>query len=79
MCNGHSLTENCPFGCNGYVTAVAVGQSQRLYSGVGLFNWHYLSSPPQIPRLSRVVLDVDTQVNLVRLRSNTVLVRNTMG
>ena len=43
-----------PFGytvaCNGYVTAVAVGQSQRFYSGVGIFNWYYLSSPPQIPR-----------------------------
>ena len=24
----------CPFGCNGYVTAMAVGQRQRLYSGV---------------------------------------------
>jgi hypothetical protein len=40
--------KKCPFGCNGYVTAVAVGQSQRLYSGVGIFNWYYLSSPPQI-------------------------------
>jgi hypothetical protein len=29
---------------------VAVGQSQRFYSGVGIFNWYYLSSPPQIPR-----------------------------
>ena len=31
---------------NGYVTAVAVaaGQSQRFYSGVGIFNWYYLSS-----------------------------------
>jgi hypothetical protein len=42
--NGHK----CPFGCNGYVTAVAAGQSQRFYSGVGIFNWYYLSSPPQI-------------------------------
>jgi hypothetical protein len=39
-----------PFWCNGYVTAVAAGQSQRLYSDVGVFNWYYLSSPPQIPR-----------------------------
>ena len=38
--NGHMR----PFGCNGYATAVAVGQSQRLYSGVGMFNWYYLSS-----------------------------------
>jgi hypothetical protein len=48
-----------PFGCNGYVTAVAVavGQSQRLYSGVGIFNWYYLSSPPQILRAPRVELE----------------------
>ena len=39
--NGHK----CPFGCNGYITAVDVGQSQPLYSGVGIFNWCYLSSP----------------------------------
>jgi hypothetical protein len=39
-----------PFGCNGCVTAVAAGQSQRFYSGVGIFNWHYLSSPPQVLR-----------------------------
>ena len=32
--------KKCPFGCDGYVTAVAAGQSQsqRLYSGVGIFN-----------------------------------------
>ena len=29
---------------------MAAGQSQRFYSGVGIFNWYYLSSPPQIPR-----------------------------
>jgi hypothetical protein len=27
---------------------VAAGQSQRFYSGVGVFNWCHLSSPPQI-------------------------------
>jgi hypothetical protein len=32
-----------PFGCNGHVTAVAVGQSQRLYFGVGMFTGNYLS------------------------------------
>jgi hypothetical protein len=33
-----------PFGCNGYyVTAVAVGQRQRLYSGVGMF----MPAPPK--------------------------------
>jgi hypothetical protein len=38
------------------ITAVAASQSQRfyvyVYSGVGIWNlnWHYLSSPPQIPR-----------------------------
>jgi hypothetical protein len=41
----------CPFGCSGYVTAVAAGQSQRFYSGVGFFGWYYLSSPPQILRV----------------------------
>jgi hypothetical protein len=25
-----------PFGCGGYVAAVAVGQRQRFYSGVGM-------------------------------------------
>jgi hypothetical protein len=44
--NGHK----CPFGCNGYVTAMAVGQRQRLYSGVRIFTGNYLSSPPQILR-----------------------------
>ena len=33
----------CPFGCNGHVTAVAVGQSQRLYSGVKMFTGNYLN------------------------------------
>jgi hypothetical protein len=33
----------CPFGCNGHVTAVAVGQSQRLYSGVRMFTGNYPS------------------------------------
>ena len=53
--NGHK----CPFGCNGYVTAVAVGKSRRLYlySGVGIFNWYYLSSPTQIPRRRGVPLE----------------------
>ena len=48
-----------PFGCtgNGYVTAVTAGQSQRFSSGVGIFDWYYLSSPPQIPRFSRVDLE----------------------
>jgi hypothetical protein len=32
----------CPFGCIGYVTAVAVNQSQRLYSGIRIFTWYYL-------------------------------------
>jgi hypothetical protein len=52
--NGHK----CPFGRNGYVTAVAAGQSQRFYSGVGIFNWYYLSSPPQILRGSRFDLEL---------------------
>ena len=44
--------KECPFGCNGCVTAAAAGKSQRFYSGVGIFNWYYPSSPPQIPRRS---------------------------
>jgi hypothetical protein len=43
---------------NGHVTAVAVGQSQRLYSGVGIFNWYYLSSPPQNLRCPVVDLEL---------------------
>jgi hypothetical protein len=30
-----------------WVTAVAAGQIQRFYSGVGIFNWHHLSSTPR--------------------------------
>jgi hypothetical protein len=30
-------------GSNGYVTAVAVGQRQRFYSGVRMFTWYYPS------------------------------------
>jgi hypothetical protein len=37
--NGHKR----PFGCNGHATAVAVGQRQRLYSGVRIFTGLYLS------------------------------------
>jgi hypothetical protein len=29
---------------NGYVTAVAVGLRQRLYAGVRMFTWFYLST-----------------------------------
>jgi hypothetical protein len=43
--------------CDWCVTAVAAGQSQRLYSGVGIFHWYYLSSPPQIPRGPRPQLE----------------------
>jgi hypothetical protein len=35
---------------SGYVTDVAAGQSQRFYSGVGIFNWCHLSLPPQVLR-----------------------------
>jgi hypothetical protein len=31
--------------CGGYITAVAVGQRQRLYSGVRIFTRHYLKVP----------------------------------
>jgi hypothetical protein len=52
--NGHK----CPFGCTGCVTAVIVGQSQRLYSRVGIFNWYYLGSPPQILLRPEVELEL---------------------
>ena len=51
--NGYMQIYNkCPFGCSGYVTAVAARQSKRFYSGsgVGIFNWYYLSSSPQVLR-----------------------------
>jgi hypothetical protein len=63
---GSERLKICPFGCNGYVTAVAAGQSQRFYSGVGIFNWRYLSSPPQIPRVSRYHLETRGLILWVR-------------
>jgi hypothetical protein len=43
--NSHSPTvKKGPFGCDGYVTTVAVGQRQRLYSGVRMFTWFDLIS-----------------------------------
>ena len=51
--NGHK----CPFGCDGYVTAVTAGKSQRFYSGVGIFSWYYFSSPIQIPLCPGVPLE----------------------
>jgi hypothetical protein len=48
ICNGHPPNrKKCPFGCNGYLTAVSAGQSQQFYSGVGIFyNWRYRRPPP---------------------------------
>jgi hypothetical protein len=45
-CNGHSPTDTSARSGvrNGFVTAVAIGKSQRLYSGVKMFIWFYLSS-----------------------------------
>jgi hypothetical protein len=43
--------KKCPFGCNGYVTAMAVGQRQRLYSGGRMFTGNYLSSTPRALRM----------------------------
>ena len=56
--NGHKR----PFECNGYVTAVAVGQSQRLYSGVGMFTRYYLSSLPQKLRVRGVQLELNSVI-----------------
>jgi hypothetical protein len=50
--------QNRPFGCNGHVTGNGRGcwpkPTSTFYSGVGIFNWHYLSFPPQIMRFPRV-------------------------
>jgi hypothetical protein len=56
--HGNSPTETgVRSGVNGNVTAVAVGQSQQLYSGVRMFTAYYLSSPTQIPRRPVVPLE----------------------
>jgi hypothetical protein len=39
-----------PFGCNGNATAVAAGQRQRFYSGVGTCVTGIISLPPQVLR-----------------------------
>jgi hypothetical protein len=58
-----------PFGCNGHVTAMAVGQRQRLYSkmgcinlysGVRMFTGNYLSSTPRALRCWGVQLERTT-------------------
>jgi hypothetical protein len=43
---GHTFPNGrkCPFGCNGNVMAVVVGQGQRLYFGVRTLTGSYLSS-----------------------------------
>jgi hypothetical protein len=55
LCNGHFLMDararlGVPVAGGGCVavTAVTAGQGQRLYSGVGFFNWRHLSPPPQV-------------------------------
>jgi hypothetical protein len=45
---------------------VAAGQSQRFYSGVGIFNWYYLSSPPQILRFPEVDLESGWLISDIR-------------
>jgi hypothetical protein len=51
--NGHKAQVSVRSGVTviGYVTAVAAGKSQRFYSGVGIFNWYYLSSTPRELRI----------------------------
>jgi hypothetical protein len=46
-----------PFGCSGYVTAMAVGQKQRLYSGVIMFTGNYLTSTPRALRIGGAQLE----------------------
>ena len=56
--NGHKF----PFGCNVQRLCNGRGRWPKptviIYSGVGIFNWYYLSSPPQIPLLLRVGLEL---------------------
>ena len=44
LCNGHSPADKSFRSRSGYVTVVAVGQRQRLYSGVSTFTGFSLSS-----------------------------------
>jgi hypothetical protein len=57
ICNAHSPTDTT-FGCNGHVTAMAVGQRQRLYSGVRMFTGNYLSSTPRALRVRGAKLEL---------------------
>jgi hypothetical protein len=50
LCNGHSPTETS---FRSVVTAMAVGQRQRLYSGVGMLTGNYLSSTPRALRCAK--------------------------
>jgi hypothetical protein len=47
ICNANSPTD----------TSARPGVQQQFYSGVGIFNCYYLSSPPQITRPSGVPLE----------------------
>jgi hypothetical protein len=61
MCNGHSPTDTgsrSGVTCNGHVTAMAVGQRQRLCSGVRMFAGNYLSSTPRDLRVGGVQLEL---------------------
>ena len=35
-----------------------LAQKREVYSGVGIFKWYYLSSPPQILRIPRFRLEI---------------------
>jgi hypothetical protein len=57
--NNRHKTQGASARSGGYVTAVAAGQSQRFYPGVGVgvFNWHYPSSTPRDLRFPGVYLE----------------------
>jgi hypothetical protein len=48
---------------------MAVGQRQRLYSGARMFTGNYLSSPPQIPRIPGVELELSSLMSVTLIRS----------
>ena len=58
LCNGHSPTDAGVRSGDGHVTAVAAGQSLWFYSGVGIFNRNYISSPHQLLRFPVVHLEL---------------------
>jgi hypothetical protein len=67
--NGHSPTGKVSVRGTGYVTAMAVGQRQRFYSGVRMFTGNYLSSP-SLRSYVQAGLAINENGRIVRSRRN---------